>query len=77
MSELRHEEVKEVDQSLLIREGLGLESRPLESRASLLINILCHLFAVGKLGNRRMNSFQDRRPMFFSFLLSKPTEGSQ
>lgn len=68
--------MKEVNQSLLIREEIGLEARLL-LRASLLINILCYLFAVGKLGNRRINSFQDRRSMFFNFLLSRPTEGSQ
>lgn len=77
MNRLRHDEVKELDQSLLIREELGSESRLFDSRVPLFINILCHLFAVGKLGNRRINSFQDRRSMFFNFSLSRPTEGSQ
>lgn len=78
MNELRHEEVKELNQNLLfISEELILESRPFDSRALLLINILQHLFAVGKLENRRINSFQVRRYTFFNFLLSRPTEGSQ
>lgn len=77
MNRLRHEEVKELDQSLLICEELASESRLFDSRVPLFINILCHLLAVGKLGTRRINSFQDRRSMFFNFLLSRPTEGSQ
>ena len=54
-----------------------MESRQFDSRGSLLMNILCHFFAVGKLEKRKINSFQDRRFMLFNFLLSRPTEGSQ
>lgn len=68
MNEMRHAEVKEIAPKCLL---LG------EELASLLINILCHLFAVGKLENRRITLFQDRRFMLLSFLLSRPTEGSQ
>lgn len=78
MSELRHEEVKGLAQCyLLMNEELGLESRQFAFRASLSINILCYLFAVGKLENIIINSFQKRRFMLFDFLLYRSKEGSQ
>lgn len=76
MNELRQEEVKELDQSLLISEELGLESRLFDPRALPLINIPCHLLAVGKLQSGRINSSQGKRFMFFNFLLFRSTEGS-